>query len=113
MLLYSLLRLLLDIVPRERIVRHTNNARKPIKAVSNSDVEGLSKDAVALLRVRDDLGVTARNVQHNRVCRVRDVPPHLDVCHAVVHPNERDTVQLRQSTGDKRADLEGGTHAWA
>jgi hypothetical protein len=31
----------------------------------------------------------------------------------VVHPNERDTVQLRQSTGDKRADLEGGTHAWA
>lgn len=38
----------------------------PIEAVAHGDVESLAKDAVALLRVGDDLSVAPRDVEDDR-----------------------------------------------
>lgn len=45
---------------------------EPIQAVSDCDIERFAKDAVALLRVGDDLGVTAGDVKDDRGRRGSD-----------------------------------------
>ena len=52
----------------------------PVEAVADGDVERFAKDAVPLLRVRDDLGVATRDVENDRGRRRRNESAHFDVC---------------------------------
>lgn len=84
----GVLRQLLDVVARGGVVADVQRAREAVEAVAHGDVEGLAEDAVALLGVRDDLGVAARDVQHDGVVGARDLAAHLDVSDAVVHADQ-------------------------
>jgi hypothetical protein len=70
----------LDVIARTRIVPQTDGPGEPIKTVPNGDVERLAEDAISVLRVGDDLGVSSRNVEDDRVGRGGDVAGDLDVC---------------------------------
>lgn len=74
-----LLCLLFDVVTGTRIVTQVNDPGKAVQAVSHSDVEGLSEDTIALLRVGYDLGVAARDVEYDGVLRAGDLSTHFDV----------------------------------
>ena len=75
----ALLCFLLDVVPGTRVVAQVDDACEAIEAVPDGDVECLSKDAVALLRVGDDLRVASRYVEHHRILRASHLPAHLNI----------------------------------
>lgn len=76
----SLLGFLFDVVSGTGVIAEVDHASKPVETVTNRNIQSLSKDSVALLRVCDDLGVSARDVQHDWILRTRDLSSHLDVC---------------------------------
>lgn len=82
----------LDVVAGRGVVADVEGAREAVEAVADGDVEGLAEDPVPPLGVRDHLRVAPAHVQHDRVLRARDLAPHLDVPHAVVHPDEGETA---------------------
>jgi hypothetical protein len=76
---HSLPRLLLNVVPRTRIVPQPDDPRESVQAVTNGDIERFSEDAIPLLGVGDDLGVPARDVEDDGVVGGGDLAAHLDV----------------------------------
>jgi hypothetical protein len=70
---------LLDVESGTRIVREPDDSGKPIETVPDGDVERLAKDTIPLLRIRDHLRVSARNVQDDGVGGTGDHSAHLDV----------------------------------
>lgn len=76
----SLLCFLLDIVARAGVITQVDHSGKPVQAVSNGDVQRLPKNAVTLLRVRDDLCIASRHVKDNGILRACDLSSHFDIC---------------------------------
>ena len=105
-----LLRQLLHVVAGKRIVWNHQRARKPIDAIPNRNVERLPEDAVPVRRVRDDLRVSARHIQHDRVLGARDASSHLDVADAVVHAHEGLAPEERAGSRGEGNALEGRAH---
>ncbi len=75
----SLLRFLLDVVPGAGVIAEVDDAREAVETVSDGDIESLAEDAIALLRVRDDLGVSARDIEHDGILCAGDLATHLDI----------------------------------
>lgn len=96
---------------RRRVVADVQGAREAVEAVAHGDVEGLPEDAVAALRVGDDLRVTPRHVQDHGVRGARDLPAHLDVADAVVHADQGFVVpEQRERARRDRDALQGRAH---
>ena len=93
---HSLLGTLLDIVPWSRIVRQPNDPRKPIQTVSYGNIQRLPEYPILLLRVGDDLGVTAGYVEDDGVVGRGDVATHLDVCEARIDGVSRESLRSRK-----------------
>src|SRR4051794_1660263 len=89
----------------------------PVEAISNSHVESLTENRVALARVGDDLKhsalvmecvggrsedynlcVAAAHVENNRIVCTRYETPHFDVTNAVIDWNERLSPELSKSS---------------
>lgn len=49
---------LLDVVARGGVVGDGESAREAVETIADGDIEGFAKDAVALLGVGDNLGVS-------------------------------------------------------
>lgn len=103
----------LDVVPGGRVVADGQRAREPIQAVADGDVQRLAEDAVPPLRVGDDLRVAAADVQDDGVRGPRDLPPHLDMAHAVVDAHERQAPEQRQRPRRHRHRLQRRAHPGA
>ena len=55
-----------------RVVGEADNTRKAVKTVTNCNIQGFAKDAVTLMRVGEDLGAAARDVEDDGVDGLRD-----------------------------------------
>ena len=70
---------LLDVVSRAGIIAEIDNSRKSIQAVSDSDVEGFAKYSIALARVCNDLGVSARDIEDYGVLCTSNIATHFNI----------------------------------
>lgn len=108
----ALLGQLLDIVARRWIVRETDDARKSIEAVTDSNVKGLTEDPVSFLAVRDDLRVATRDVEHGWILGFCSQSTHLYMADAMVHADERLLVHESEGARNEGTNCERLRHSW-
>ena len=107
----AMTRHLLDVVAGRRVIGQVEVACEPVQAVADGDVDRLAEDPVAPVGVRDDLGVTAADVEHGWVLGARHRPAHFNVSDAVVDRDDGPVPHLAQQASDDGDRLQRSTHA--
>ena len=77
--MHPLFGFLLDVVSWTWVVAQVDYSSESVQAVSDGDVKSLAEDAVSLLGVSDDLGITPRNIEHDWIFSASYLPTHFNV----------------------------------
>ena len=94
--LLALLGQLLNVVPRGGVIRQVQKPSKAIQAIPYGDINSLPKDTVPPHGISNHLGIPPTHIQHHGIRCLSSHPPHLHMCHAMIHRDQGLTPQSCQ-----------------